>query len=142
MRIDPLSRGDGMSVKDKFDSLSTYVLERTGLIEKKSLEELAELAAGTEKPEMVVNSDTDSHNRSGTDTPAGKVVTDSEGNRVWEWIADTIDGTSRLLRRLNSDDLKLEDTQVAHGSASGSKDGADKNNPYNADGIVKPQRRG
>ena len=128
-------------MKDKIDFLRTYVLERTGLKEKKSLEELAELAVGTEKPEMVVTSDTDSHNRSFTDTPAGKVVTDSEGNRVWKWVADTIDGTSRLLRRLDRDDLKLEDTQVAHGSAFGSKDRADENNPYNNADSVKPHRR-
>ncbi len=40
-----------MSAKNLVDFIRTYVLDRNALNETKSLEELAELAAGTDEPE-------------------------------------------------------------------------------------------
>jgi len=47
--------------------------------------------------------------------PSGKVVHDERGNAVWEFIAQTsricIEATSRLLKKLETPELKIEDTQ-------------------------------
>lgn len=47
--------------------------------------------------------------RSIKDNPAGRVVADPEGNR-WEW--QSADETSRLLKKLNNDDLAIEKTDI------------------------------
>ena len=47
--------------------------------------------------------------RSNKENPAGKVVADPEGNR-WEWQAE--DDTSRLLNKLNNDELAIEKTDL------------------------------
>jgi hypothetical protein len=47
--------------------------------------------------------------------PTGKVVHDDRGNAVWEFIAQTsricIEATSRLLKKLETPELKIEDSQ-------------------------------
>jgi hypothetical protein len=55
-------------------------------------------------------SDRDKKIRSLKDNPAGKVVSDSGGNR-WEWGSST-DETTRLLNELNNDELTLERTGI------------------------------
>jgi hypothetical protein len=50
--------------------------------------------------------------RSIKDNPAGKVVADDDGNR-WQW--DGADDTSRLLRKLNNDELAIEQTDIVPG---------------------------
>src|SRR5438309_2597998 len=46
---------------------------------------------------------------------AGKVVHDDRGHAVWQWVKETsriaIESTSRLLRKLESPELKMEDTK-------------------------------
>ncbi len=87
-------------------------------------------------------SDTDRHLRSSAGTPAGRIFTDYEGNRVREWITEDLNGTTHLLRRLDRDDLKLEETQIKRGPALGGEESSDESAPYNDAGSVKPRRRG
>ena len=47
--------------------------------------------------------------RSIKENPAGKVVSDPEGNR-WQWQSD--DDTARLLKKLNNDELSIEQTDI------------------------------
>lgn len=46
---------------------------------------------------------------------SGKVVHDARGNAVWDWLKETgriaIESTTRLLRKLEAPDLKMEDAQ-------------------------------
>lgn len=47
------------------------------------------------------------------DESSGKVVHDSRGNAVWQWVKDTgrhaIESTSALLKKLEVPELKIED---------------------------------
>ena len=49
--------------------------------------------------------------RSLKDNPAGKVVEEPNGSR-WEWEAAEEDGTSRLLKKLQNDELAIEQTDL------------------------------
>jgi hypothetical protein len=49
--------------------------------------------------------------RSVKDNPAGKVVADPEGNR-WEWDRGDLDETARLLKKLQNDELAIEQTDI------------------------------
>jgi hypothetical protein len=56
-------------------------------------------------------SDRDKWIRSVKHNPAGKVVSDTEGNR-WEWDPADLDETGRLLQKLHNDELAIEHTDV------------------------------
>jgi hypothetical protein len=73
-----------------------------------------------------------------------KVVHDERGHAVWQWVKETsriaIESTSRLLRKLEAPDLKIEDSEdeelriIADPSAGGGYD------PYNQ--TIKPPKAG
>jgi hypothetical protein len=52
--------------------------------------------------------------RSIKDNPAGKVVADPDGGNRWEWEQSGQDETSRLLRKLNNDELAIEQTDLVN----------------------------
>ena len=92
------------------------------------------------------------HGQSGNGKPrlrtgagvTGKVVHDERGNAVWDWVAQTsrvaLNATSRLLRKLEATDLKMEDTkdQELRIAPEPSKDGG--YDPYNQ--VTKPPKPG
>jgi hypothetical protein len=94
------------------------------------------------------------------DNPAGRVVTGTIANR-WEWSPIADDETSRLLRALQNDELRIEDSKIARKprasrkrnesdvaldlarrrarDQSGGRDAGGGFNPYDHSG--KPRRR-
>jgi hypothetical protein len=101
-----------------------------------------------------MSSGSDKWIRSIKENPAGKVVVDPEGNR-WQWESD--EETARLLKKLNNDELAIEQTDIRPGPAVGkdpaapapkakplrplrkSRDAGGGFNPYDNSG--KPRRR-
>jgi hypothetical protein len=76
--------------------------------------------------------------RSLKDNPAGKVVEDPNGSR-WEWEAAEDDGTSRLLKKLQNDELAIEQTDLVPGGVGRkARSGSD---PARRDRAVDRQRR-
>jgi hypothetical protein len=82
--------------------------------------------------------------RTDTEGATGKVVHDDRGNAVWDWLKTTsrhaIESTTRLLRKLEAPELKMEDSKdedlriAPEPSTGGGYD------PYNQ--ATKPPRPG
>jgi hypothetical protein len=76
---------------------------------------------------------------------SGKVVHDERGNAVWDWLKETsriaIESTSRLLRRLDVNDLKVEGEKDTELRIEGEGDSGGGYDPYNqARGKRTPRR--
>jgi hypothetical protein len=76
---------------------------------------------------------------------AGRIVHDERGNAVWDWLKDTariaIDSTSRLLRRLEVPDLKVEDTQEKDFRLESGRDSSGGYDPYAGGGAGSAKSR-
>jgi hypothetical protein len=75
--------------------------------------------------------------------PSGQVRHDDRGNAIWDWLKDTgrnaIESTSRLLKKLEAPQLKVEDSGNVELRIQGDRDPGGGYDPYNQ--TVKPRTR-
>ncbi len=65
---------------------------------------------------------------------AGRIVHDERGNAVWDWVVETgrifIGSTSRLLRKLEAPELKIEETGESELRLESDRDSGGGYDPY------------
>jgi hypothetical protein len=69
------------------------------------------------------------------------VVHDERGNAIWDWVKDTariaIDSTSRLLKKLEVPELKLEDTRTNQHQLESDRDPGGGYDPYGSSSATQ-----